>query len=37
MLVITLFNVGNVLLCVKYQTLLYLCMLYEYHIISHYI
>jgi hypothetical protein len=31
--IITLFNVGNALLCVIYQTLLYLCMLLEYHII----
>jgi hypothetical protein len=32
--IITLFNVGNVLLCVIYQqTLPYLCLLHEYHVI----
>jgi hypothetical protein len=32
--IITLFNVGNVLLCVIYQlNFTYLCMLHEYHVI----
>jgi hypothetical protein len=36
--IITLFNVGNVLLCVIYQlNLSYLCTLHEYHVISCYI
>jgi hypothetical protein len=31
--IITLSNVGNVLLCVIYQNLLYLCMVLKYHVI----
>jgi len=31
--VITLFYIDNVLLCVIYQTLTYLCMIHEYHFI----
>jgi hypothetical protein len=31
--IITVYNVGNVLLCVIYQTLSHLCMLHEYYVI----
>jgi len=31
--IITLFNIDNVLLCVIYKTLTYLCTLHEYHVI----
>jgi len=35
--IITLFNVGNVLLCVIYQLNFTVCLLHVYHVILHYI